>query len=214
MKIVDLSHTIHADFPIFPGDPGIRIATHCTYTDGGYHNSIIEMGTHTATHVDALSHRLADGVTVDKVPLSQYVQNAYVLDLSDLDPTAEITVADLQPHQEAIATTKAVLLRTDWGEHVTEGAAYFSGYAGLSRAAATYLVDLGVTLVGVETPSVNSADHAAVHDLFFQGGVVLAENVTNLSAISGQTVLFCAAPLKLQGLEGAPVRAFALTDLQ
>ncbi len=44
-------------------------------------------------------------------------------------------------------------------------------------------------------------------------GVVIVENLTNLSAIKNETFLLAALPLHILGRDGSPVRAVALEDV-
>ncbi len=211
MKIIDLTHGIDEQFPIYPTDPGLEFVNHCTYSDYGYNVNKISLGIHTGTHVDAPSHRLANGLTVDKTPLSSYVCKVLVIDLTDMEIKKEIEIENLSKYEEKIRAIGALVIRTDWGKNIASDD-YFTGYGGVSKECAKWLVSLGVRTIGVETPSINSANHAVVHDVFFESGAVIIENLVNLCDIKSETVFLSAAPLKLNGLEGSPVRAYAIEE--
>ena len=66
----------------------------------------------------------------------------------------------------------------------------------------------------MEPPSVadvNNLDEVtAVHRILLGGGVVIVEGLTNLDALREERVVFGAMPLKIEGGDGSPCRAFAL----
>jgi kynurenine formamidase len=79
---------------------------------------------------------------------------------------------------------------------------------------ARWCVDHGVKLLGVEPPSVadvhNKGELTRVHKVLLGGGVVIVEGLTNLDRLPDEGAFFFAAPLKIQGGDGCPCRAFAL----
>ena len=74
------------------------------------------------------------------------------------------------------------------------------------------LLELGVKVIGVDTlsPSETRTDGSfpdfAVHHAVLGAGAVIAKNLNNLEAIDWLVSL---VPLKLGGLDGSPIRAFA-----
>ena len=71
------------------------------------------------------------------------------------------------------------------------------------------LLDCGVQLVGVDTPSVDRLPFEA-HLALLGHGVLIVENLTNLDAIPADVFQLVALPLKILGRDGSPVRAVAL----
>ena len=70
MKLYDISLPVSDDLPVWPGDPHVRLQYINTITAGDpYTLSSIMMGAHSGTHVDAPSHFLAHGKTVDALSL-------------------------------------------------------------------------------------------------------------------------------------------------
>ena len=50
------------------------------------------------------------------------------------------------------------------------------------------------------------------HDVFFPAGVTVIEYLTNLDRIGAARCRFLALPLRIEGADGSPVRAVAVTD--
>lgn len=68
--VVDLSHPLDDDTPVYPGDPVVRVTPATTLDAHGYNVLHVRMGSQSGTHVDAPFHLLADGARIDELPLS------------------------------------------------------------------------------------------------------------------------------------------------
>jgi kynurenine formamidase len=211
MRIIDLSHTITDANPVFPGDPEVSFRSHHTHDSIGYCVTSVTMGTHTGTHIDVPLHRLAGGAAVDGIPLEKTMGLACVADLTWLGPGEEITPEHLSPFEAALAEANIMLIRTGWSSHFGRDD-FFSGFNGLSQEAAEWLVSHKLDMVALESPSVHPEKHLEIHSIFLSNGVLVAESLNNLGAITKPVVRFFAVPLKLEGLDGSPVRAFAIEE--
>ncbi len=108
-----------------------------------------------------------------------------------------------------------LLLRTDW--HKTYGTSqYRDALPRISAELAKWLVDRGVTMIGVEPPSVadvNQIDELTdVHEILLRGNVLIVEGLANLDQLTHEFVEFIALPLKISGGDGSPVRAIAIEE--
>ena len=211
MRIIDLSHPISRDMPVFPGDPAVRFTVVSTIADTGYHVTEVCMSAHVGTHVDAPRHVVLDDRGVDKLPLDTLIGWAEVLDLGEMPPKSEITAADLDPFVDRIDKGARLLLKTGWGKRWGRPD-YFEDFPGISEGAAMWLNARNVKLVGVEPPSVSYKYHREVHKALLASGTVIIENVANLDQISADRVFIAALPLNLSGLDGSPVRMVAIEE--
>ena len=86
-------------------------------------------------------------------------------------------------------------------------------YVYISESAALWFVRKKVKAVGIDSLSVErfaSTDYF-VHKTLLRNGITIIENLSsNLKFLTDKKVFFVAAPLKLKGLDGSPVRAFAV----
>jgi arylformamidase len=204
LKLKDLTQPLFAGMEVYPGDPSVTFYSHW---EDGYLLSAFSLGAHSGTHIDLPLHRIGGAPSVDQTPLERFVLPCTVLDAST---SRDLEAADLLPHKGLISSCPGLLLRTGWsGRYQTPG--FYEEHPGISPKAARWLVEQGVTLVGMETPSVHTTLHQQVHDIFLQNNVILLETLADLTGLPSQVTL-CAAPLKLQGLEASPVRAFAIWD--
>jgi len=194
------------------GMRGVAIEPYTRIAHEGYNTTNLHLYSHAGTHMDAPLHFVEGGATIDQWPLAQCIGPALVVDLSFKAPDSLITVADLGAAAAAIGPGTRVLLRTDWDDHATLPD-YRTHFPRISRELATWFVERGVWLVGVQTPSVASlADRdelREVHQILLRGGIVIVECLMALRKLPAQVTLI-ALPLKVEGGDGAPVRAVAI----
>lgn len=197
MKLYDISQEVFT-CEVYPGDPRPTRAVLCDPSQGDlYRLSSFTMCAHNGTHVDAPAHFLADGATVEAIPLAKTVGPCYVA-----EHTGELAAADAaRILSEARARDAEAARRI-----------LIKGEATVTQAAAEVFAAACVDLLGNESQSVGPL-HApmAVHMCLLQADVVLLEGV-RLAHVPTGVYLLHAAPLKLGGLEGAPCRA-VLIDL-
>jgi len=210
MRVVDLSHPITADMPVYPGDPQPSLDVASTLDGIGYVTRRITFGSHTGTHMDAPAHMIADGRTLDAYPVGHFIGSAVALDLVAYSGLT-IELAALLPYQEVITGCAFLLLNTGWHRYWGKDR-YFIDYPVLSVDAALWLSGLGLRGVGVDTVSVDGAASTAyaVHHAFLSRETVIIENLTNLDALPGVRFTFVAFPLRIDRADGAPVRAVAI----
>jgi len=70
---------------VWPGDGGVVFTQISSMADGDSCNvTRMDMGVHTGTHVDAPSHFIAAGQSVEAMDLDTLIGSAFVLDLPDV----------------------------------------------------------------------------------------------------------------------------------
>ena len=52
MKVIDLTHVIAADMPVYPGTEPPRLESANTYEANGFKETLLTMYSHTGTHMD------------------------------------------------------------------------------------------------------------------------------------------------------------------
>ena len=115
MKILDLTHLIEEAMPVYPETEPPKLTPSNTFEQHGFRETLLTMGSHTGTHMDAPAHMLRDGKTLDQFPADKYIGTAYVLDCSDL-AGKEIPKARLQLHASEIEAADFLLFYTGWGK--------------------------------------------------------------------------------------------------
>jgi kynurenine formamidase len=228
-EIIDLSREIYDGMPVFSGMPPVRVMVHATHEEWeGIEGSAetspavnrLELGEHSGTHVDALSHmsRANKGQTIDSMPLRMFYTEGICLDLSHKGPGELIEVEDLQAALriagQEVEAGDTVLLYTDHYRR-TYGTQAWERGPGLSEAAARWLGEQGIAAFGVETeaPGVRKVSNKAVHRICGELGFTHYENLVDLHQLVGRgRFRFIGLPLKIRGGTGSPVRAVAVFE--
>ena len=204
----DISIAVDAATPEWPGDTPFSCGWTWRITAGASVNlSAITMSPHVGTHADAPLH-VSDGwPSSHELPLDPFLGPAVVC---TAQPNAGVLELDHLPTLPA-GPVERLLLRT--GRTIASGA--FPGvWPALAPRAAHALLARGLRLLGVDAPSVDLRDsrELEVHHALFAGGAYNLENL-DLRAVEDGAYELIALPLKLIGLDAAPVRA-VLRDLR
>jgi arylformamidase len=161
----------------------------------------LSTGAHAGTHLEGPAHFLAGGATVDELPLEAVLGPCRVLDLGRVAVLDEV---HLRPHH--IRRGERILLKTLNSSRPWATLPFDPGFVALTPAAARFLAERGVRLLGVDGPSVGGPqDGAEVHRVLLGAGVWLLEALDLSQAAAGRYDLAC-LPLRLQGAEAAPAR--------
>lgn len=195
MRIHDLTRPISPGMPVYPGDPEVDFRREADLDRDGYRLASVRLGTHTGTHVDAPAHFLAQGGTVDALPLAALVGPARVVNPGD---------------PMRVEPGERLLVRSGWSERWGTPD-YFEAFPTLPEALVEELLRAPAALIGLETPSLDP-DHerdSRLHRLLLGAGVVLIENLVGLVELP-ERVFLTALPLPLESLDGSPCRVVAL----
>ncbi len=217
MKITDLSLTIEEGMMTFPTHwhPVVEITILGRHGVEGRETRKLVLGTHIGTHADAPRHFIPQGKGIDQVPLDVLVGPAQVLNFTPCQPLQVIDIPDLEAKLGGKVPPR-IILRTDWSQYFGE-MPFYTQYPFLSENAAKWLVDQGVRLIAMDTPSPDNPAHSRGtpkdspnHKVLLGAGVVLVEYVCNLKALTSAEVELVVLPLKLRDCDGSPVRCIAI----
>lgn len=176
LRLIDLSVALEHDAPGERTKPRIEYVTHeagglksmmdtfgakaedFVYSNGhGWAVENLNVGSHTATHIDAPYHYGATSAgkparRIDEVPLDWCFGPGVVLDLRHRKPGEVITIADLQQQLRSIRYTirpnDIVLIHT--GAATRWGTPEYFRQPGLDRDSTLWLVNQGVHMIGID----------------------------------------------------------------
>src|SRR5207247_10383231 len=90
MRLIDLSQPIFDGCPNCPAHPPVRVTLGATHEQHGWRLELLQLASHTGSHVDAPLHKLAGGSSLDELPLDRFVGEALIVDLRDATPLMPI----------------------------------------------------------------------------------------------------------------------------
>jgi arylformamidase len=201
-KLIDATVPLSSGVPTFPGDPRYQMTFAHRISEGKPYNvAHIDLGVHSGTHVDAPFHFLAEGATVEQLPLEILMGPARVLEIPvpDAIDRFDLERVDLRGTVRLLFKTRnsGTLRRPDFRED----------FVHLTESAARHLVEVGVMLVGIDYLSVEKfgSTDFPVHHVLLGAGVVIVEGLDLSDAEPGEYDMAC-LPLRLVGADGAPAR--------
>ena len=215
MKIIDLTLTVSDKIPTSPGSPQPKFIPWENIKEDGYNLELLFLSTHTGTHMDAPHHFLEKGAKIHEISLEKLVSET-VLIKSKKKSGESITKIDIQKFEKKhgkIEGFSSVIFQTGWQRNLQKKY-YFTKNPGLSASAAKYLASKKISLVGIDSPSIDVGTDSkfSVHQIFAKKGMLIVENLANLDKIKSSKFHLVVLPLKLKNATGSPVRAVAFVD--
>jgi kynurenine formamidase len=241
LRVVDLTLPLSAQTPLLPlpsqwnNTPAFKLWELSRYDERGpawYWNGF-ETGEHTGTHFDAPVHwvtgkDLPDN-SVDRIPPRKFVGPACVIDVSaDVakNPDYLLTPQRIRQWEAQYGLIPAgawVLLRTDWSKRTSpkeyinlrENGPHTPGLA--TESSALLAQERDVLGVGVETVGTDAGQAATFnppfpnHYLMHGSGKFGLASLSNLDQLPPTGAIVIAAPLKIVGGSGSPLRVIAIT---
>jgi kynurenine formamidase len=227
-RLVDLSQEIYQGMFVYPGHLKTVIWDHATHEetaprfDGGFsfHSQGVMLCDHGPTHVDAIKHLdpAPGSPAIDEMPLETFYAPGVCVDVStveapdDIGPdTIESALSDAGLE---LAQGDALLLRTGTVDRYGGTADYASRYPGLAEETGEWIVERGVRIFGVDSPSPDNplSRTYPIHMMCRREGLTHYENLANLDQVAGRRFQFIGFPLRIRGGTGSPVRAVAVLE--
>lgn len=211
MRVIDLTHTIKADMPVYPGTGTPKLEPANTYEENGFRETLVSFYSHTGTHMDPPAHLFAGRTTLDAFPASQFLGRALVIDCTHLREGEAITMKELRKYGGAEDTVDFLLFYLGWDARWGKDS-YFGDYPCIDGEVLRHILDgsykgIGFDVIGLDPiADGNLPRHKA---LFREKDIVNIENLKNLGQCGTEPFWFACLPMKIEGSDGAPVRAIA-----
>ncbi len=210
MQVIDLSHLISPDMPVYPGTEPPLFETPVSIEDDGFLEKKITLFSHTGTHVDAPAHMRPGALTLDRMRIDKFLGTGFVIDISRI-PGTLIDKEVLTPFSQQLEEKDFVLMYSGWSDF-WESQKYFGKYPVLSEEAANWICRFNLKGIGIDMISVDHIDSPdmPVHQALFKHDLIIIENLTNLASLVKKDFTFFCLPVKIDTADGAPTRAVAI----
>ncbi len=199
--LYDISPPVTSQLAVWPGDTPPRREVLLDMKQGDNLTlSTLHATVHLGAHVDAPSHYGTDAPSVEAWPVARFVGPCEVLRVS-VGRGARIG-PEVLPEQ---VRAPRMLLATNT---FPDPSRFNEDFAGLAPELVEELGNRGVTLVGIDTPSVDlfSSQDLEAHVACLRHDVAILEGLV-LDGVPVGTYELIALPLKLVGFDASPVRA-------
>ena len=223
-SVIDMTHTLDADFPTYFGVPGLEMEQKFNFAEHNFNLFHLSVNEHTGTHIDAPLHFSADGKSVDEIPVENLIAPLCVIDIAARaadDADTQVTPDDVKAWIAAngeIPANACVAMHSGWAAHVKsdkfrgfkDEAQHYPGFH--VEAAKMLMEETGATSIGVDTLSLDhglSADFAT-HYAWLPSGRFGIENLVNLDKVPAAGATLVVGAPKHRGGTGGPARIFAM----
>lgn len=234
---------------VYPGHPSVDISSHATVARDGYTVHSVHFGTHAGTHIDAPSHFVEGGRSIDQIGLEELRGRALIVDLTrggtvGMQDRQKFEWEDLEAAWEAShsggslsdrinsGAHSMLLIHTGWSlsrfpsptssnENFDPATFFAHPYFSVSIAHRLVSPSSKIKLFGMDTPNPDETPYGGVggaegyifHKILLGGDGLIAENLTGLDQLlkadpTGEWTVNL-IPLKIEGVDGSPIRAFA-----
>lgn len=187
-RLIDITKDLVKTEP-YPGDPKPDLSVFSSFSKGdGCNMARLTTTLHCGTHADAPLHFIPGGKTINNIPLECFVGECRVVEVDTDRITGDYVDKFFPKH------TERILIKSG-------GKAYFD------KTGAEELVYIGCKLIGTDSMSVGSAhDQSGPHRALLGEDVAVLENL-DLTDVAPGKYFLAAFPIKIAGVEAAPVRA-------
>lgn len=204
---VSVPFPVDEPMPFFPTDPqGPSVTRIFDRTKGDpVTMSQININSHNGTHIDAPFHFMADGTTIDMMPLDTAIGPARIIEIKD---PVSIKLEEVEQHN--IQEGERILFKTRNSSYAYKTTDFVDDYVYCTNEAASYLKDKKIRMVGVDYITIGNQKDLEnikfVHETLLQNGIYIIE-MLNLDGVSPGNYEMVCLPLRMEKGDAGPCRA-------
>jgi kynurenine formamidase len=224
--LIDLSGPLYQDMWSYNGLPGLETrlpefqVEQVTWIEGtGFESFRFTLSSISGTYLETGGHVSEGAPGLDTLPPSNFFRPAVVCHLLRKGPRELIRRAELEASCPPVQAGDALLIECGWGaqwhspNYVLDGPGYHPDCL-------PWLLEQPFSLLGVDVPCIQPPwpppDGAQYEGNMllpvFQKGILLLAPLVNLEQVRVQRGELMALPLRIEGVSGAPCRAFFRAD--
>jgi kynurenine formamidase len=222
-KVVDLTHTFTAGFPVYTGNPPAR-RTLTRINPDGFYKQEWTFDEHSGTHMDAPGHFVAGGRFVPQLTLEELILPIVVIDISkraQSDPDTVVDADDLRRFEKKhgrIPRGALVAMDSGWAAKIGDPAAFKGGSAGdyhfpgFGDEAIEFLLERRkAAAIGVDTLSLDNGPSTtfSVHHNWLGADNYGLENLANLDKLPPHGATATVGVIPWEEGSGGPARVLA-----
>lgn len=213
-EIIDLTLKVETNMPSCgtAWHQKVQIEQMGTLEEVGRNTSRILLGSHSGTHMDAPRHFIDDGPGIDSIDINLLCGDVGIVNLRNKEAGDIVHLSDLKN----IKITTRMIFVFGWYKH-WKSEQYYKHFPYFSEDAITYLMENGMKLMALDTPSPDCGDaihnrgdsdaDSPNHKRMLKSGIVIVEYLNNTDLIDfSKKYEIIALPLRIAGVDGCPAR--------
>jgi arylformamidase len=212
-NLADLTMPFSARTIPVPGHPQPEFEPLHELDRDGVRNTLMRISIHTGTHIDAPSHFIEDGASIDEIDVDRFHRPGLRLDLTGAAPGEPISLAQLEAAGFDARTARGaiLLLATGWTDRTWESERLYDDNPFLGTDAAEAVAEAQPSALGLDF-AVDEQRPWPNHTVLLGAEVLLIENLMGLPKLPEDNFEVIAFPLRLVGENGGPTRVVASLD--
>lgn len=187
--------------PVYGEDPTPTLAPIASIEEDGYADHLLTTGMHTGTHIDAPAHMIPNSKKISDYPPETFFGRGKILDARGVKNIGASLLNNIM-----LDAGDILLIYTGWSEKFSNPA-YFTDYPELTEEFAKRIVQSGICMLGLDSPSPDQPPYP-IHKILLSKEILIIENLTNLNQLIGKPFEVCASPLNIRA-DAAPARVIA-----
>jgi arylformamidase len=198
--------------------PPVEVMTIATVKENEFFASKITVSTISGTYLEAGSHILETGKTLDEYGVSDFVKPVKIIKLPRQKKRALITGEMLEDNAPEIKKGEALIVDTGWGK-MWNKEGYVLQCPNMVKSAIDWVLEKRVSIFGVDIPCIESAwsdnsvnEKGGLLGALFKQGVLLVAPLVNLDKVEKTEGTLMCLPMKVKGVSGAPARVVFLQE--
>lgn len=207
MKVIDISWPLSNDMTTYKDKKNVHIQPVKTFEHDNVRETTITLSSHTGTHIDAPSHFMQDGLSIDQLHPLYCSGPTQVIDMTEVSNciTKDALINTI------IKPNHIILFKTK-NSACSPTAPFDYNFIYIDASAASYLVEQSIRTVGIDYLGIerNQAKHET-HLTFMKHNIPIIEGLRLQDVQEGMYTLWC-LPIKIPGLDGAPARALLIQE--
>jgi rhamnosyltransferase len=206
-KFIDITHPLSENLPVWPGSKKFAITRLKTHEKDNFTESEISLNLHTGTHLDAPLHFVEGGFDAEEISLVKLNGEVLVMECMD---RKEIGI-DFFENSKIPRHIHRILLKTLNVNIYGPSKIFDPNFVAITPHAAKWLVDNGISVVGIDGPSIQlfHDPNNRTHEILLGAETIVIEGLNLKNVSPGPYKLIC-LPLKIPKAEGVPARAVLL----
>lgn len=207
MNVIDLTHTICSEMPVYPGTEKPSLVSANSYEKDGFRETKLCMYSHTGTHIDPPAHLFDGKDTLDQFAIDRFIGKALVIDCTSFSRGSLIPLKILEAYGRKVCEAEFLLFRLGW-DKLWGTDSYFDNYPCLSMELLDFIIENDFKGIGFDCISLDPISSLVRHQKLFENKKIInIENLCNLEAFGDRLFMFSCFPLKVENSDGAPCRA-------
>jgi len=208
LKIYDVSLPVRGGMAVYEGNPSPKIEFVKRMPERGANESLLTLGAHTGTHMDAGLHAKNGGWKVSELKLEKVVGKCRVLDLTSM----EVDIGEEALRKFKVRKGEIIVLKTRNSERGFEK--FRPDFVHVTVDGAKYLAACGIAAVGIDSLGIQKfhSGNMRVHEILLSAGIPIFEGL-NLKHVPAGGYFFVGLPLKVEA-EAAPARVILVKGLK